>query len=153
MEDMQRRFRDELDAMKQRWGGALTLQRVTPKYSFAGLGSIQRLTRATGRNATRVEVLYEHLQEEFATLGSQAGEGEYPVALYGTGDGDVVQVGSIGYRNPDLLVIEGVDEANQRTRVLAQAGSAQFVLKLVKAAPDANKPATDFTFMGNVKPE
>lgn len=150
MEDIQQRFRDQLDEMKRVWQPRLGIGSIAPKYDFSQLSSVQRIARGVvpGKNKTRVETLYEHLQDEINALRSQAGESEFPVVLFSASQGDVIQVGNIGYRNPDLIILDGLDESNQRTRVLAQAGAVQLTMKLVAAAAAA-KPEVDFLFTGN----
>ena len=148
MEEMQRRLRDEIDTIKQSWGSRVGTGTVAPKYNFSRLAPIRRFAQGAGRSVSRVEMLYEHLQEEVANWQAHAGADEFVTVLYITARGDVVQVGSIGYRTPDLLVIEGVDDTNQRTRVLVPAGTAELMLKIMKAAPDAAGPSTDFVFSG-----
>ncbi len=151
MEEIQQRFRDQLDEMKRVWQPRLGLGSIAPKYSFSGLSAMQRVARNTASrpNRTRVETLYEHLQEEITALRAQAGENENLVVLVATTEGDVIQVGTIGYRNPDLLILDGLDDANHRTRVLAQAGSVQLTMKIVTTPPDAPKPEIDFLFIGD----
>jgi len=150
VEDMQRRLRDELDTIKQSWGSRLSSGSIAPKYNFTRLAPFQRMAHGagTGRNATRVETLYEHLRDEISTWQTQVGEGEHLAVLFITPSGDVVQVGSISYRNPDMVIIEGVDDADQRSRILAPAGTIQLVMKIMKAGPDAANPSTDFQFGG-----
>lgn len=150
MEDIQQRFRDQLDEMKRVWQPRLGMGSTAPKYNFSRLAAVQRIARGVtpGSNKTRVETLYQHLQDEINTLRGQAGENEHPVVLFATGQGDSIQVGSIGYRNPDLIIFDGLDDSNQRTRVLAQAGAVQLVMKLVTVAADAPKPEVDFLFTG-----
>lgn len=150
MEDIQQRFRDQLDEMKRVWQPRLGMTSTAPKYNFSRLAAVQRIARGVtpGRNKTRVETLYEHLQDEINTLRSQAAENEYPMVLFSTGQGDAIQVGSIGFRNPDLIIFDGLDESNQRTRILAQAGAVQLTMKIVTVAADAPKPEVDFLFTG-----
>lgn len=148
MEEMQRKLRDELDAIKQSWGARLGSGPVGPLYNFSRLAPFQRVAPGTSRNASRVETLYEHLQEEISAWQAQVGADEHLVVLFMTTGGDVFQVGSIGYRVPDLLVIEGVDASNQRSRILAPAGTAQLLMKIMTSSPDTAQPATDFEFSG-----
>lgn len=150
MEDIQQRFRDQLDEMKRAWQPRLGMGSTAPKYNFSRLAAVQRIARGVtpGRNKTRVETLYEHLQEEINTLRNQAGENEYPVVLVSTGQGETIQVGSIGYRNPDLIIFDGLDDSNQRTRTLAPAGVVQLTMKIITVAADAPKPEVDFLFTG-----
>ena len=150
VEEMQRRLRDELDIIKQSWGSRLGTGSSAPKYNFTRLAPFKRIASGagTGRNASRVETLYEHVQEEIGAWQAQVGEGEYLAVLFITARGDMVQVGNISYRNPDLLIIEGVDDADQRSRILAPAGSVQLIMKIMKAGPDAASPSTDFQFGG-----
>src|SRR3989337_542689 len=133
MEEMQRKFRDELDAIRQSWGARLGSGSTVPRYDFSRLPPFQRIARAAGGHATRAEMIYEHLQEEIRQWQAQAGEGEYLVGFAGATPVDMIQVGNISYRNPDLLILEGVDDAGQRTRILAPAGTVQLIMKIVKA--------------------
>lgn len=149
MEEMQRKLRDELDAIRQSWGSRIGSGSVAPKYDFSRLGPIRRFAQAaTGRNATRVETVYEHLQQEIHDWQAQAGENEHLVVLAATGMGETIQVGNISFRNPDLLILEGVDDANQRARILAPAGAAQLVMKIVKTEPGTPQPSVAFQFGG-----
>jgi hypothetical protein len=154
MEEVQRRIREGIDEVKRDWQPKLAGSSTAPKFNFSKLAAVPRAARSivTGRNLTRVETLYTHIQEEIDTLRGQLSANEQPVVLFPTGLGATIQVGSIGYRNPDLLIVEGLDDNNQRTRILAQAGSAQFVLRVVSVAADAQQPAADFQFSGNLGP-
>lgn len=151
MEEIQQRFRDQLDEMKRVWQPRLGMGSIAPKYDFSRLSAMQRVARniAPGGNRTRVETLYGHIQEEINTLRSQAGEGEKLVVLLASTGGDVIQVGTIGYRNPDLLIVDGLDDSNHRTRVLAQAGAVQLTMKLVTMPAGTPEPEIDFLFIGD----
>jgi len=151
VEEVQRRIREGIDEVKRDWQPKLTGSAGAAKFNFSRLAAVPRAARSVvaGRNLTRVETLYMHIQEEIDTLRSQLGENEQPVVLYPVGNGSMIQVGNIGYRNPDLIVLDGLDESNQRTRVLAPAGAVQLTIKVVQATPETPQPATDFQFSGN----
>jgi hypothetical protein len=148
MEEMQRKFRDELDAIRQSWGARLGSGSVTPRYDFSRLPPFQRIARAAGGHATRAEMIYEHLQEEIRHWQAQAGNDEYLVVSAGATPVDIIQIGNISYRNPDLLILEGVDDTGQRTRILAPAGTVQLVMKIVKAKGEESEPSVAFQFGG-----
>src|SRR5687768_13163572 len=141
MEEMQRKFRDELDAIRQSWGARLGSGSVTPRYDFSRLPPFQRIARAAGGHGTRVEMIYEQLQEEIRHWQAQAGNDEYLVVSAGATPVDIIQIGNISYRNPDLLILEGVDDTGQRTRILAPAGTVQLVMKIVKAKGEESEPS------------
>lgn len=150
MEEMQRRFRDEFDAIKQSWGSRSGTGSAGLKYDFSKLPPFQRIAHGAGtsRNASRAETLYEHVQDEIRAWQAQAGDGEFLTVQFVTTRGDVIQVGNISYRNPDLLILEGVDDTNQRSRVLAPAGAVALIMKIVKAEPGASPPSIAFQFSG-----
>jgi len=71
--------------------------------------------------------------EEFAEGLPQ---GQQVLARVFLANGEVITARWFGYYNPNILIINGVDELDRQTQVLVAQNAAQIVLTAVEPTPD-----------------
>lgn len=77
---------------------------------------------------------------------------DFQIEFYTT-DGKVILVAGIGYQNPSLIRIDGIDSKGQEILVLAHVNSVQVHLRKVITTSTSGKKTGKIGFRGEVKPK
>jgi hypothetical protein len=72
-------------------------------------------------------------ENEFAKTLSEDEEYSLIVVLY---DGSIISIDKISADNPDMIVIEGINEGNQELKLLIHMNSIQLILIKYKKIPE-----------------
>jgi activator of 2-hydroxyglutaryl-CoA dehydratase len=80
------------------------------------------------------DTLYERLQEQIKGMEGELKEGEELQVFYTRHGGEQLVITDIGYHNPSLMILYGVDEGSNECAVLVHMNSVELLLRVAKAS-------------------
>lgn len=66
-------------------------------------------------------------------------------------DGSLIDVDVIGYQNPDMIVVEGVNEGNHNIKLLLHMYNVQLILVKFKKESDASLTKNKIGYLQHIK--
>ncbi len=89
-----------------------------------------------------------HQEKEFEKTLTDDEEYSLLVMLH---DGSLIDVETLGYQNPDMVVVEGVNEGNHNIRLLLHMYNVQMILVKFKKATDASPIENKIGYLQHIK--
>ena len=107
-----------------------------PRYNMPSL--------ALPDNYKLADTFYEHLRLHIEALQKNLEEDEQLLVFYYGPSGAVMLVTNIGYQNPSLIVLQGVDSMGEECCVLSHMFTVQLVLRVMKVEDKEKKRRIGF---------
>ena len=112
-------------------GVAKMVSQLTKKqFPIATSKAFQEMRRF--RNPQLADWYFESIEKEVTEFGNSLSEGEKMSVAVVLSDGARIDVTLLGYVNPNMIVVEGVDKIGNKTKLLLPQGSIEVVLTKVK---------------------
>jgi hypothetical protein len=96
------------------------------------------------RTPVYADTFYDRLRHHIEETQDQLGDNQELAILYYTTGGDPIVISDIGYHNPNLIILYGMDSKGNESNVLLHMESVQLVLKIIKVD---NKPKRKIGFL------
>lgn len=89
-----------------------------------------------------------HQEQEFEKTLADDEEYSLLVMLH---DGTLIDVETLGYQNPDMVIVEGINEGNHNIRLLLHMYNVQMILVKFKKATDASPIENKIGYLQHIK--
>jgi hypothetical protein len=89
-----------------------------------------------------------HQEQEFEKTLADDEEYSLLVMLH---DGTLIDVETLGYQNPDMVIVEGINEGNHNIRLLLHMYNVQMILVKFKKATDALPIENKIGYLQHIK--
>lgn len=90
----------------------------------------------TGSNESLASQFVEKVKAQEESFAKTVAEDELYSMVLIMHDGSIISIDNIGFEDPDMIVIEGVNEGNQKLKVLVQMYGIQLILVKYKKDPE-----------------
>lgn len=123
--DEARRLAEQLTRASRLYRDALKLPRIVPP-------EIARRPIEVGKNYQLADTLYEHIQEFIRKAEAELGAKQRLVVLFFDRVGRPIVVSDIGYHNPTMMIVWGMDPEGNDCSILVHMSSFELVLQVVE---------------------
>lgn len=90
----------------------------------------------TGSNESLASQFVEKVKAHEESFAKTVAEDELYSMVLIMHDGSIISIDNIGFEDPDMILIEGVNEGNQKLKVLVQMYGIQLILVKYKKDPE-----------------
>ncbi len=97
------------------------------------------------KNQLLADTFYNMIQKHITKTQARLKRDEQLIALFVADTGEQITITHIGYQNPYLMILYGIDSSSRECNILAHMNSVQLVLKIDKV--EASRERRQIVFL------